>query len=63
MSFIALLPYAFQIIGWLLDKYNASEETKKRFMELVQSAKDDGLISVSAKDEFAKQKEKLKNPP
>lgn len=56
---LTALPYIFQVIGWILNRYNANEETKKAFHALVQSAKNDGLIAVQAKDEFAKQKEEL----
>jgi hypothetical protein len=63
MSLLALLPYLFQLISFFLDRYKASEETKRRFIALVQSAKDDGLIAVQAKDEFERQKEKLKQDP
>lgn len=59
---LTLLPYALQFIGWIFSKYNASEETQKKFMELVQASKNDGLIAVDAKDTFKKQKAEILNP-
>lgn len=60
---LAILPYAVQIIAWLLGRYADNKETIRKFQEFVQSAKDDGLIAVQAKDEFKRQEEELKRPP
>lgn len=63
MSWLSILPYAVQLIAWVLGRVNASEETRKKFIEFVQSAKDDGLIAVQAKEIFQQQKEALKKAP
>lgn len=57
--FLTLLPTLLKFVGWILDKNNASEETKKKMYELIASTADDGLISVQAKDAFKAQKEKI----
>lgn len=56
---LTALPYLVQIIGWILGRYNASKETMAAFQKLVQSAKDDGLIAVQAKDIFEEQRQEL----
>ena len=62
MNWLAALPYVFQLLGWILSRYNASQDTMRAFQALVQASKDDGLISVNAKDEFKKQKDELDKP-
>jgi hypothetical protein len=63
MSWLSLLPSAIQFVLWILGRVNASEETRKKFIAFVQSAKDDGLISVQAKETFQQQKEALEKTP
>lgn len=47
-------------ITWVMRLFGAEEQKVQEFIKRVQSAKDDGLVSVEAHDEFAKQDEKLK---
>lgn len=49
---LGLLPYAFQIIAFILQRINASQATIAAFQALVESSKNDGLISVQASDKF-----------
>lgn len=55
---------ALQLLGVVLEWYKASNDTKLVYLNLINSIKNDGLISVAAHDEFQKQKDKLnaKNP-
>lgn len=60
MNWLLILPYAFQVIAWLLGKYNASVETKKAFLNLVEQAKLDPAISLKLKDDFDSMEAELK---
>jgi hypothetical protein len=59
MSFVALLPVILQILGWALRWYGASEETIRRYSDLIKSTQDDGLISVKIKNSIMKQREEI----
>lgn len=44
-----------RFLAWVISTTNASDKTKKKFLELVEATKNDGLISVKARDTFDKQ--------
>jgi len=54
------LELALKFVGWFIEKKRANEETKKKFMELIDTVKDDAAISVKIKNSLTKQKETLK---
>lgn len=55
---IRWLEIGLTIFAWFLERSNASDQTKRKFLELVESTKDDGLITVKTHDTF---KEQYKN--
>ena len=61
MNWLLILPYAFQIISWLLGKYNASKATQQAFLDLIQKCKDDPAISLKLKNDFRDMEDELKN--
>ncbi len=50
MNWLVLLPTLVKLLDWLFVKYNASEDTKKKVRELIESAQKDGLISLQHAD-------------
>ena len=44
-----------RFLAWVITTTNASDKTKKKFLELVEATKDDGLITTKARDTFDKQ--------
>jgi len=55
----AFLPFLFQLMSFVLDRVKASNDTKAKFLALLEAVKNDGLISVEAHDAFAKQRQEL----
>lgn len=49
----------FTLLGWALKLFGASAETNKKFLELIESTKNDGLITVQARDKFNSQRESI----
>lgn len=47
------------IVLFLLKWYGASADTIQKYMTLVESTQNDGLISVNTKDKFVSQKEEI----
>lgn len=56
---LAILPVALKLIGWILDKKQANDETMKAYLELIAAANKNGLVSIEMKDSFASMEEKL----
>lgn len=50
VSFLSLLPTLLSIVSFFLKWYGASEETIRKYEELVKSTQSDGLISVKIKN-------------
>ena len=59
MSWINLLPFAFKLLEFGLRIYGASEETQKKFLELIESSYKDGLVPVKQRDKFLSQRERI----
>lgn len=59
-TLLSLLSLLSPVVTWILDKFAVSQAKREQFIKFVQSAKDDGIIAVEAKDEFAQQDAKLK---
>lgn len=59
--FLALLPSALSLIAWILEKVNASNETKKAFLQLIEAAKLDPAIALKMKDDFKSMEDELRN--
>jgi len=55
----ALLPSVIKIISWLLYRSNASEETKKKYLEFVYAAQQDATSAKKIRDSFDNQKKRL----
>lgn len=55
-----ILEIVLKGMGWFLDWYGASQQSRQRFLDLVTSLKDEKKISIEAHDEFQKQQDKLK---
>ncbi len=62
-TILSILSLLSPVVLWLLDLFKADKAKREAFIKFVQSAKDDGIISVEAKDEFARQDAALKQPP
>lgn len=58
-TLINLLPLILQILGLALHWYGASEDTIQKFLDLVESAKNDGAISAETKEKIKTQREKI----
>lgn len=48
-----------KILGFLFDLWGASNETKRKYLELIESTKNDGLISKKARDRFKSQRQEI----
>lgn len=48
-----ILPYAFQIIAFVLQQVQANQATINAFQALVDASQQNGLITVQARDKFA----------
>jgi hypothetical protein len=48
-----------KLLDFTFSKIASSEELKRKFEAFVLQAKDEGLISIAAKDEFERQKDEL----
>lgn len=59
MDWTMLLTLGMQIVVFILQRVNASAATIAAFQKLVDSAKDDGLISQQASDKFSTLHEQL----
>ena len=59
MKWLLALPTILRILNILFDKYEASEDTKKKLRDLIASTKDDGLISGRNADRLLSHREKL----
>lgn len=60
MSWLAALPYVFQVIGWILTRAKASKETQQAFLNLIEKCKDDPAISLRLKKDFKDMEAELK---
>lgn len=56
---LGLLPLILRIAGYIFDKADASEETRKQFLDLIAKGKDDALTPIQRKDELTKLKAEL----
>lgn len=61
MSWLALLPYLLQLIGWMFDRYGANQATKQAFLDLISRSKEDPIIGLRLKNDFRDMEEELKN--
>lgn len=63
----AILPYAFQIIAFILGRVQANQATIEAFHNLIQASRNNGLISIEASDKFKSLHDQLmqqfKDPP
>lgn len=59
MSWMAMIPYVFQILGFVLERVKANNDTIAAFKRLVDASQANGLISVQASDKFATLHDKL----
>jgi len=58
---LALLPTVLTVAKWIFEKIGANEETKKAFLKLVESAKNDPAICLKMKVDFKEMEDELKN--
>ena len=49
-----------QLLGWLLDRFNANAATKKAYLDLIEKAKDDPAISLTLKRQSEDMEKDLK---
>lgn len=56
---LTILPYAFQLVSFILDKVKADQSTIAAFQDLIQKSRNNGLISQQASDKFQDLHEKL----
>lgn len=61
-TFLSLLSIAIPIIRWIFDIFKVDKAKQDAFIAKIQSAKDDSLISIEMKDEFARQDAELARP-
>lgn len=54
------LPFLLRIANLVMDWIGMKEEEKRKYFELITSAKDDSLTPIQRKDEIADLKAKLK---
>lgn len=59
-ALLTALPFILRVANYIMDWVGMKEEEKKKFFELIASAKDDALTPIQRKDELAMLKEKLK---
>lgn len=52
MPWATIISFAIQLIGFGLQRYQASKEMIAAFLKLVDSAKNDGLISQDTQTKF-----------
>lgn len=50
-----VLELTLRFLAWFLDRAQASDKTKKKFLELIEATKEDGLVTVKVKDTFEEQ--------
>lgn len=61
-TILSLLSVAIPIIRWIFDIFKVDKAKQEAFISKIQSAKDDSLISIKQKDEFARQDAELAKP-
>lgn len=59
MSWLAVLPYVFQIIAFVLGRVDANQKMLDAFQALIEASHDNGKITVDTKDKFLNQKAAL----
>lgn len=52
-AWLAVIPYAFQILAFILQRVGASNDVITAFQKLVDVTKNDGLITQQTSDKFA----------
>jgi hypothetical protein len=61
-TILSILGILTPIITWIMGKFGMSKQSQEAFINKVQSAKDDGLVSVQQRDEFERQDAELLKP-
>lgn len=61
-TILSIIQLVMPIILWVLNRFKISKEQQEAFIQKVQSAKDDALIGIQARDEFKRQDEELAKP-
>lgn len=59
MGELMALSLGLKFLGFILDVFKASDETKRKFLDLVEASRNEGLISVQAYETFKKQRQEL----
>ena len=59
-ALLTALPFILRLANYIMDWIGMKQEEKKKFFELIASAKDDALTPIQRKDELSLLKEKLK---
>ena len=55
----AILPLIFQVVGWLIKTYFASEENLKLYQQMIDRANKEGLLSVQVHDKLKKNRDEI----
>lgn len=61
-NLLALLPFLFKVIGWVMDKGKAKREQREIFRKFVDAYDHIGNGSVNAYDDIRKQLDDLNKP-
>lgn len=58
-SIISLIPVILPILSWLLERFGASNETKKKYYSMLQQIIDDETASARLRNQAMSQRERI----